>query len=335
MYKLLRCQLLAGLLLAPVATRAEIVEEIVAWVNGEIITKTDYEEELKAAMAEAYRQHSGTELDQAVERIRSQLLLQMIDRKVLVHHARALGYDLARLGEMFLDSFQEQQKIATREELVRQLAKEGMTIEDVKQRLLEFYAPERVIEVEVTSRVSVSEGEIEAYYEKHPDEFYIEGEVTMREIVLLADDPEAKANRRPEAEEIHRRAMAGEDFAELARTRSEAGTRDEGGLIGPLKRRDLAEILAETAFRLPIGTVSEMMETPYGFHLVRVESRVDSHVPPLREVRDRVRQFLEESKRRERLASFMKEARSRSEWCVKPKHAHLLSGEVSPPCDSF
>ena len=322
-----------GLLVAPAVTRAEIVEEIVAWVNGEIITRSEYEEEEKGQIAEIYRRFSGEDLDREAERARQQLLMNMIDRKILVHHARALGYDIDKMGEDFLVQFMAQQKIGSMEELVEIARRDGMNLDNVKSRLVEMYAPDEVINVEVTNRVSVSDREITTFYESNPENFFVEGEVTLREIVLLVDNSDTKAERRASAQEICQRATSGELFAPLAKEFSDAGTAEKGGEFGPLKRSDLAETLVEAAFTLPVGGVSELMETPYGFHIIKVDSRMEDHTRPLEEVGDRIRNYLRDQKFRTELEAFLERARAESEWCVKPKHQHLLSVPAPPPCE--
>jgi parvulin-like peptidyl-prolyl isomerase len=317
------------------ASRAETLEEIVAWVNGDIITKSEYDEEQQARLAEAYRRFSGDELDRFVAQMHEGLLLEMIDRKILVDHAAALGYDLEKLGDTFYESFRKQQEVESEEELERLLAAEGMTVADLKRRLVETYAPDEVIRFEVRSRISVGDAEVERYYAEHPAEFDVPGKVTFREIVLLAKTDEEKRERRDEALDIVRRAAAGEDFEQLARTMSEAGTKENGGLLGPLKREDLSPALAEVAFSIREGQPSDPLETPYGFHIIRLESRSEQRRQSLDEVREKLRGFLEERKFQAELRAFFEKARQKSEWCVKPKFHHLLSVSAPSECDKL
>jgi parvulin-like peptidyl-prolyl isomerase len=311
---------------------AEIIEEIVAVVNGDIITKSDFEEEEQMLVAESYRQFAGEELDRRVSDIREQLLMQLIDRKILVHKAEAM-YDTAKMGEMFMESFKAYNQITDEEELERLLAREGMTVEELTERLIENFAPEEVIRFEVASRIAIGDKEVEAYYEENPDQFLIAGEVTLREIVLLARTEARKLERRSEAEEILRRAAAGEDFAELASELSEAGTKEGGGLLGPLKRGELAEQLESLAFSLPVGELSEIVETAHGLHIIKVDSRTDDGLAPLDEVRENLRGYMEELKTMDELALFMDKARGEAEWCVKPKYADRLPpGTENQPC---
>ena len=261
------------------------------------------------------------------------ILLQMIDRKILVSHAQMI-YDLDRMGDGIYESFKKQQNIEDEEEWERMLARDGMTVEGLKARLLEMYAPEEVIRFEVTSRIAVGDREVATYYAAHPEEFLIPGQVTIREIVLLADDDTAKENRRAEAAALRQEAASTEDFAALATAKSEAGTRTSGGLLGPLKRGELSPQLEELAFELPVGQVADLLETPYGFHIVLVESRTDDRTAPLEEAQEQLKLSLEDRKYAEELSLFMRKAREDSEWCVKPKYRSRLSME-SPECEEL
>jgi parvulin-like peptidyl-prolyl isomerase len=314
-------------LLASPALRAEVIEEVVAWVDGDIITSSELEEEEQGMMAEAYRQFAGEELDEKVEQLRRDLLLGMIDRKILLHRAQIM-FDTEQMGMVFYEGFKEQQGIDDEEELARALASEGMTIDDLKKRLTEMFAPEEVLRHEVGSRVGVTDKELQAYYDEHPDEFVVAEEVTIREIVLLADTEQAKSDRRAEAEEIRARAAAeGADFAEIATEVSEAGTAEAGGELGTLHRGELSEQLESQAFSLPVGEVSQVMEMPYGFHIILVVSRTEESIKPLEEVGDDLRRWLEDRKYFEERNEFLKKARAESEWCVKPEYADRLHGE--------
>lgn len=322
-------------LAVPTAPRAELIEEIVAWVNGDIITLSEYKSEEEGQTSEAYRQLSGEALDTWIKERKPRILLDMIDRKILVHHAKALGYDLDKLGDSILESFREQQGVGDDTDFERMITEGGMTIEDVKRRLVEMYAPQEVITFEVKNRVAVSEAEIEGYYLEHPAQFTDEGAVTFREIVLLADDDAKRDARRAEAQAIRERIVAGEDFGEVAKRASEAGTRDGGGLLGPLSKDDLSEQLSEVAFSIPVGEVSEILETPYGFHLLEVESRTEDTLRSLEEVHERLRDYLERLATADRMEEFMTRMRDDSEWCVKPKYQHLVPISAPSECETL
>lgn len=317
--------------LGPGLSRAEVVEDIVAWVNGDIITKSDYDMEAEIVVADAKRRFTGEQLDLQVKQIREGLLLQMIDRKILVDRAKRL-YDITKMEQVFYEQFKEQQHIDSDEEFERLLAQEGMTVDQLRRRLVEMFAPEEVVRLEIRSRLAVGDKEVQAYYDAHSEQFAVDAEVTFREIVLLAESEDRRAARRSEAADIRQRLQSGADFAELAKQVSEAGSKDDGGLVGPLKRADLGEHLNQ-ALTLPVGEVSEVLESPHGLHIIRVESRSERTIKPLEEVREGLRRQLEERRYREELKGFLEKARAEAEWCVKPRYKNLLSVPSPESCE--
>jgi parvulin-like peptidyl-prolyl isomerase len=322
----------AILLLAQIpATRAEVVEEVVAWVNGDIITKSEYEKEEEAALADVYRDYSGAELDEQVQAVRKRLLLWLIDTKILVDQAERL-YPVEKMRESFYQDFKKQNGITDDAELERLLAREGLTVEDWKDRLVERHAPEYVVRFEVGSRLSVSDAEIEAAYQEGLEQFRVPAQVTLREIVLKAEGQEEKERRRPDAEAALRRLESGEEFWAVAAEVSESSSSEEGGLLGAMKRDDLSEVLREPASTLEPGKVSGIIDAPYGFHIIKMESRSEEHVRPLDEVRGEVRRTIEDRKYTTERNAYMERTRSESEWCVKPKYQALLSVPAPAAC---
>lgn len=312
------------LLLPAAPARGEVVEEIVAKINDDIITRSEFEAAEQESVAEAYRLLSGDELDREVERMRNELLREMINRKVLLHRAMRM-YDVDKLGSALIDSFLEQQGISNRDELARLLAAESLTEEDLRKRLIEMYAPQEVENYEVRSRVSVSEAEIRQAYDADPDRYRVAAEAVVREIVILAGE-RGRAAAFELAEVVRARAMApGADFGAIASEVSEAGTRNQGGLLGKVRRGDLAPALEAQAFDLPVGEVSPAIEADYGFHLLKVESRTDDAKQPFEEVKESIRKEIWSRRYRELNKEFMKRAWEEAEIWVSPKYAARLS----------
>jgi len=319
-------------LVAPTPVRAEVIEEIVAYVDSDIITKTDLESEEEILISETYRQYAGQELDRVLQERRGGLLQLLIDRKILLHRAMR-QYDMTRMGQVYLEAFRSQQNLSD-EEFRQVLANDKITEAELKEKLVEALAPDDVKRIEVGGRVSVGDKEVEAYYLAHPDRFAISGEVTLREIVLLADSDSERDARRDEVSAVTGRLSA-EEFAAVARDVSEAGTAGGGGLLGPLKRGELSEQLAAAAFSRPVGEVT-ILETPYGFHLLKVEQRTEDRLQTLDEVMVLLRNRLENETYVAKLNEFMERARAESKWCVKDKYMDRLP-PLAPrrPCEQL
>jgi len=329
------CVLLAVVPLAvSFPAHGEVIEEIVAWVNGDIITRSEYETEEQLALGDVYRQFTGAELDKQVADVRSRLLLSMIDNKILVDHAERL-YPVAQMAESFYEDFKQQENITDDQELERLLARSGMTIADLKRRLVERYAPDYVIRFEVGNKLGVSETEIQAFYEESIEEFVVPAEATLREIVLLAATTEDKEERRAEAEAIRARVVGGEDFATVAEEVSESGSSTSGGLLGAMQDKDLSDILLLPAFEVPVGEVSPVLEAPYGFHIIKVDARTEQEIMPFEDVRDRISTFLADQKFTTEMQVFLQRARTDSQWCVKDKYKELIPFNPPTSCGSL
>jgi peptidyl-prolyl cis-trans isomerase SurA len=318
----------AGALLVGAAGRArgEIVDEIVAKVNDEIITKSDLDSEEQATLEEIYRRFSGAELDAQVKKAKAQLLRNVIDRKVLLQNAPRL-FDAAKMQDYFLQSFKEQQNIQSDKELEKMLAGEGMTLADWKKKLLEFFAPQQVIRAEVVDRVAVSEKDARAYYDAHQDAFAVPAEATIREIVIRAA-PSDRAARRAAAEEVRAKAAdPAADFAALAAASSDAGTKTNGGLLGTVKKGDLAAPLEEAAFSVPVGQVSPVIEADYGFHILKVDARTDAYVKPFDSVKTDVQSKLENEEIQKQTRIYLKKVWAETTIWISPKYESRLSPE--------
>jgi parvulin-like peptidyl-prolyl isomerase len=248
----------------------------------------------------------------------------VIDRKVLLQRAGRL-FDVTKMQDYFLQSFKDQQNIASDKDLERMLAQEGTTITALKKKLVEYFAPQQVLRAEVADRIAVSEAEMRTYYDMHIPEFTVYGEATVREIVIKADAENREAKRAEAGAIREKAAAAGADFAAIAQESSESGTKSSGGLLGSVKQGDLAEDLDRLAFGLPVGDVSAVIELPYGFHILKVDARVPDVVKPFEEVKSSIEGKLRDQEMQKQTATFLKKAWSETTVWVAPKYQARLS----------
>lgn len=307
----------------PGLVRAEVIEEIVAKVDDEVITKSEMDQREREMTAELYKRFTGTRLDEELAKTQKILLRRMIDEKILLHRA-ASRFDLEKAGDEFVQSFKRQQSLSDAE-LRKALEKEGITLADLRRQLISMWIPSEVIRFEVQDRISVGDKEVAAYYDAHPSDFTIPAEATVREIVLLAEG-EAVERRRREAESLRERAAAPDaDFAAIAAELSEAGTKAASGLLGPVHKGDLAAPIDEVAFSLPPGQVGPVVAMPYGFNILKVEARTETRLKSLDEVREDVRKTLENQEYDVLLKEFLRKAWNESTVEVMPKYQDKLA----------
>lgn len=144
----------------------------------------------------------------------------------------------------------------------------------------------------LVDKISVGDADVQAYYDAHTAEYSKPERVHARHILLKVDEgatPEIKADARKRAEEILAKAKAGEDFEKLAKENSQdAGSAENGGDLGFFPRGQMVPDFEAVAFSLPQGGMSELVETPFGFHIIKVEAKEAAHTQPLAEVREEI-----------------------------------------------
>lgn len=321
-----RAVLASALMLSSGRAAAEVVDEIVAKVNEDIVTKSDLESEEQGALQELYRQYSGVDLDTRVAEAKRELLRHLIDRRVLVQRAGHL-FDMTKMQDFFLASFKENQNIKSDKELEKLLAQQNMTMADLRTRLVEDAAPQQVIRAEIVERIAVSEKDKRDDYDAHPELFEIPAEATVREIVIksTAEDRDAK---RTEAEGVRARAAAaGADFAAIAAQVSDAGTKKQGGLLGTVKKGDLATALDHAAFSIPVGEIGPVIEADYGFHILKVDSRIEPGRKPFDAAKDEVETKIRSERFAAEYRTYMKKAWTEATIWISPKYQDRLSSD--------
>jgi peptidyl-prolyl cis-trans isomerase SurA len=323
---LTRClpALAATLALGAGFAHAEVLDEIVAKINDDIVTKSDLDTEEQGLLQELYRRHSGTELDAEVATAKKELLRRMIDRRVLIQKATHL-FDLTKMQDYYLEMFKGQQNISSDKELEKILAGQDMTMADLKKRLVEEFSPQQVIHVEISERIAVSDKDKRAYYDEHAADFEIPAEATVREIVVKAPESEREA-KRAAAEAIRTRLLEpGADFAAIAAEVSDAGTKKAGGLLGTVKKGDLAAALDSAAFTLPVGDISQVIEADYGFHILKVDARSDATEKPFDDVKAEIEKKIQSDRFAVEYKNYMVKAWTEATIWISPKYQDRLS----------
>jgi parvulin-like peptidyl-prolyl isomerase len=225
------------------------------------------------------------ELRKAVAEVTPQLILEAVDELLLIQRGRELG--LALGDEQFnsiLANIKSSNNIETDEQFQAALKQEGMTLADLRVALERQMLASEAQRRDVVDKISVTDAEARAYYEAHKQEFTTPSEVTLREILVevpvsdrgvnVAQDDEARVK----AEDLGKRLLGGEPFPRLAAEFSDAPSKANGGLIGPIKRDELAETLQARIDKMKVGDVSEVMRTARGYQILKLESRTETRV---------------------------------------------------------
>jgi peptidyl-prolyl cis-trans isomerase C len=181
-------------------------------------------------------------------------------------------------------------------------------MEEMKKRVQRNLATEQLVKQEVDSKISVSDSEISDYYAKNKDRMRRSESVKLSEIFVRADpkataDVKAKARQRIEA--LLKELQGGKDFAALARQFSESPDAKDGGNMGYVSRNGTLPVLAEAAFRLKVGEISDVVESPFGYHLLKVTDKKPAGDVTLAEAKTQISNFLYQQKEREAFNAYL------------------------------
>jgi parvulin-like peptidyl-prolyl isomerase len=325
---------LAAILLLPVPSRAEVLEEIAAKVNNSIITRTDFEERLVLYRQQMSQKYSGDELDKKLANSQESILHNMVIENLLVQRAEVL-LDMDKVRKNLVEDFKKNQKIESDEELDRLLKEQKMTRQALVETLVRLNIPQEIINYEVRRKISISDKEVQEYYDSHKPEFTKSERITLREIVITFEDP-TKEEARARAAAIRRELDAGGDFQALAERESQAASKERGGLVGPFTRGEMRPELETAAFMLPVGQIAGPIESSHSFHIVKLESREPEEVTPPEKARDGITDKLREAKLKEKVDAYLKKLWADNFIYIYPKFGSsdwLPSGASDNPLE--
>jgi peptidyl-prolyl cis-trans isomerase SurA len=336
MKKLLPIAIVLVALAAP--TRAEIIEQVLVKVNGDIITKT----ELESRQVDALRRmkqdvdpealKNDAELRKLLAKVTPQILVEAIDELLTVQLATERGYKLR--DEQFrewLTNLRKEQNLEDDQRFQQALKQEGMTLADLRKNVERGFMISQVRRDEVGSKLTITEEEARQYYLSHPQEFTKQANVTLREILIetptttqkgqtginVAQDDEARAT----ATAVRGRILKGEDFAKVAMEVSTAGSKANGGLVGPIDVSELSEPLQKMLKTMKPGEVTPPMRTARGYQILKLETLQEAAVEPFDNVRDVVAERVHNARQEQEIKKFL--ARLRGQAIIEWKNQEL------------
>ncbi|MDR1990390.1 MAG: peptidyl-prolyl cis-trans isomerase [Acidobacteriaceae bacterium] len=306
--------------------RAEIVEQILVKVNGEIFTKSDLEVRQIAALRQMGQQTDTTsdaQLQKMLNDVTPQLIVSAIDETLLVQRGHELGYKMG--DDQFksvLDSIKKDNKIETDEQFQQALKSENLTLPELRRNLERQWIITRVQQNEVLGKVSVSDDELRRYYDEHRSEFTSQPSVTLREIFVSLPNNGANATvaddnlTRTRATELRRRAVSGEDFASLASAFSDAASKSNAGLIGPLNLSDLSEDVRKLLAPMKPGDITDVLRGARGYQILKLESLTGAQTATFEQAHDQIGDKVFNEKRRIEFERYLERARAQAiiEW---------------------
>ena len=319
-------------------TKSVVVEEIVARVNNEIITREDLEKARAALDDEVRNGCANCTQDQIraqIEVKEKDLLRDLIDQSLLVQRAKDTGIKVDADVIKRLDAIRQQAGLPSLEALDDEIRKSGQDPEDFKGQIRDQLLTQDLIRKEVGSKIIISHEDVVKYYSDHKSEFDRPETVYLREIFVSTEGkPEADIpTLRKKAETLRERVLKnGEDFGEMAKHYSDSRTAQESGDLGAYQRSKLDPKVAEKVFALNRGQMTEVMEVknPNGFEILQVRERYDAGEQPLDKVEPEISNRLYEQKMEPALREYLGTLREDSYVQIKPGYTDTAAVKAEP-----
>jgi peptidyl-prolyl cis-trans isomerase SurA len=314
--------------------RAEIIEQILFKVNGEIFTKTELEERQVGALrqmgqvADLKNHPSDAQLRKVLDDVTPELVVNVVDEMLILQRGRELGYKMSEEQfQSYLDNIKKDSKIETEEQFQAALKQENMTMADLRKNVEKTIIMSRVQQNEVVGRLAVSDGDARRYYEAHAKEFTTPQSITLREIFVtvpgdgktinvgLDEEAQEKANQ------IRKRALAGESFEKLAAELSDAPSRANAGLIGPLNFSELSPDLQKLVEGMKPGDISPVLRAQKGYQILKLESSSAAETLPFEQAREQIGEKVFAEKRKAEFDKYL--TKLRGEAIIEFKNADI------------
>ena len=314
----------------PITANATVVEDAIARINDQVITRTEYERSEQGLVDEA-KQENWTPAE--YEDKQKNLLRDMIDQQLLL----SKGKELAITGDAEtirqLDEIRKRANLPDLDALQKAAEQQGVSFEDFKQNIRNQAITQDVVREEVGKRIgeSLTPKAEQAYYAAHTKDFEQPEQVHLSEILLPTADNATDAQiaaAQAKADAVEAKLKAGGSFADTAKSSSGGPTASAGGDLGDFKRGTLGDVLEKATFSLPAGQFTEPIRTRQGFVILRVDSHQTAGTPPLQQVENQVQEAIYMSQLQGALRTYLTQARADAFVEIKPGFVDTGSGHA-------
>ena len=316
-------------------SEGKVIEEIVARVNNEVITRSEFEHSKVTAEEDAksdcQNRCTPEQLKALTEDRQKNALRDLIDQSLLVQRAKDMGISVEPDVIKQLDQIRIENKLPSMEALEQAVSGQGMNWEDFKNNIRTGLLTKKVIQSEVGSHINVTKEEIQKYYDEHKSEFVRPEQVALRsiEINTTGKDEAEVAELKKKAETALKRIQDGEDFGEIAKRYSDGSTAKQGGYLGVYKRGELSKELEDTVFSMKKNGLTGVMETKQGFLIMQVLEHYDEGEQALAKVQNEIEGKLYDQRLEPALREYLKTLREESYVVIKPGYQDAASGSNS------
>jgi peptidyl-prolyl cis-trans isomerase SurA len=306
--------LASALVLVAIALHADdIVDEIIARVNDQIVTRSEMEK-AKLTGLEELKQKYPSDWQTRTDKAQTDILRDLIDQQLLLERGKDLGITGETEVVKRLNTMRQQMGLASIDDLEKEAQKQGVSYEDFKEQIRIGVVTQQVIGQEVGGKLHISNDDIQDWYNKHQKELEGPEEIGLSEIMVgtqpaqpnveskdkqapeqpkaLPEDPAKVAEAEAKANQLLDELKKGGKFEDLAKKSSDGTTAAQGGTLGTFKRGELSKDLEEKTFALKPGENTGVIRTKQGFIILKVTGHRMAGVPPLKDISERIHEAI-------------------------------------------
>jgi peptidyl-prolyl cis-trans isomerase SurA len=317
----------------PEGTNSKTVEEIIARVNNEIITRSELDHARETAQEEVEEDCRGgkctpEQQSTEIEERQKNALKELIDQSLLVQRGKDMGLTVETDVIKRLDSIRIQNNLTSMEDLEKAVTSRGLNWEDFKDNIRKSILTQKVISQEVGSHVNISKEDVQKYYDEHKSEFIRPEQVALREIEVSTEGKKDSElpDLKKKAETALKRVKDGEDFGEIAKRFSDGSTAKQGGFLGVYKRGELSKELEDTVFKMKKNDLTEVLDTKQGYLVLQVLEHYDEGEQALSKVESEIMDKMYSTRMEPKLKEYLKTLREQSYVVIKPGYEDIAGG---------
>jgi peptidyl-prolyl cis-trans isomerase SurA len=310
-------------------SEGKVVEEIIARVNNEIITKSEYERARAQSEEDARQDCNGRctpeQLQTAIEDRQKGSLRDLIDQSLLAQRGKDMGISVETELVKKLDELRIANKFKDMDELEKAVTSQGMNWDDFRSNMRNRLLTQAVIGKEVGSHITITHEEALKYYDAHKSEFVKPEQVALRSIEIHTDGKDAAqiVELRKKIDGLVQRVKDGEDFGELAKRFSDGSTAAQNGYLGIYKRGELSKEFEDKVFVMKKREMTDVIETKQGFLVLQVLERYEEGEQPYEKVENEIMDHLYSQGMEPALREYLKTLREQSYVVIKPGYQEM------------
>lgn len=312
---------------APLLFGAKVLERIIARVNNEIVTQRMFEREKEKLRQTLAQDYSGPELEVQFRNQSKNLLRDLIDQSLMVQKAKDLDINLETELVKRLDGIRKQNNLGTIDDLQKEVEKQGLIWEDFKDQIRRNMLMQEVIGREVGRTIVVSREDARKYYDAHKNEFQSPGGIHLAQL-LVSTEKHKPDEAEKRAKDALAELKAGQKWAEVVKKYSDDSSANEGGDVGFFKNGTLAPALAKVVEKLEIGDNSDIIQTKYGYSIIKLLEKYNPGVPPFEQIQQRIEEMLYNQQMQPALRKYLVNLRKESYIFLAP--GYLDTGAERP-----